>query len=446
MKRFYLENSPIKIEVIEGEPFIGAPTIDLIVNGSKIDSDANFVKNQQIKFWNKHKKITKLIFDKSAFSKLDEKEKKKAKEYYDKKSYANDSIWTNFIKNNPKAHYSIYMFTKSTHGKSIEDVMTIYNYLDPKLQQHAEVQAAIKRIKDDNVGNKGIKEIFKVENVNYKVDEEFRGEDYKGVIYLSAFSNNNVCALSESGEISILDPSGKKIKSIKTDFDGKISAIAVDGQDRIHVIARKSEMVEVNHRGKKMMRRKLVDCNCVRLDKNGNKEKSFVLNGAKDVTGLKVVNNMILVSEARIGQIRIYNANNGELMKEMNGMRQCCGILDFSMKNEKEILVGNLGAFRVESFNLDGSKNFSFGKRGRGWDDFHGCCNPVSVAPLSNGAIVTVEKDPTRIKVYSKDGAKQIQGIQELVQGCSYIPMTVDSHDNLYLASPKKGLVKCIAM
>lgn len=46
----------------------------------------------------------------------------------------------------------------------------------------------------------------------------------------------------------------------------------------------------------------------------------------------------------------------------------------------------------------------------------------------------------------SQDGAKQIQGIQELVKGCSYIPMIVDSHDNLYLASPKKGLVKCIAM
>lgn len=64
---------------------------------------------------------------------------------------------------------------------------------------------------------------------------------------------------------------------------------------------------------------------------------------------------------------------------------------------------------------------------------------------MSGGAIVTVEKSPTRIKIYSKQGAKQIQGIQELVKGCSYIPMTVDNKDNLYLASPKKGIVKCIA-
>ena len=68
----------------------------------------------------------------------------------------------------------------------------------------------------------------------------------------------------------------------------------------------------------------------------------------------------------------------------------------------------------------------------------------MSVAYLSNSAIVTVEKDPTRVKVFSKEGAKQIEGIQELVEGCTYIPMTADSKDNLYLASPDKGMIKCV--
>jgi hypothetical protein len=58
--------------------------------------------------------------------------------------------------------------------------------------------------------------------------------------------------------------------------------------------------------------------------------------------------------------------------------------------------------------------------------------------------LVTVEKDPTSVKIFSKDGVKQIEGIQELVKGCSYIPMIVDNNDNLYLASDKKGLVKCV--
>ena len=108
-------------------------------------------------------------------------------------------------------------------------------------------------------------------------------------------------------------------------------------------------------------------------------------------------------------------------------------------------MVANLGAFRVQSFDLTGKSLMSFGKRGRELDAFHGCCNPVSVASLNNGAIVTVEKDPTQIKVFSKEGPSLIAGIDELVKGCSYIPMAVDKDDNLYLASPEKGIVKCIS-
>jgi hypothetical protein len=65
---------------------------------------------------------------------------------------------------------------------------------------------------------------------------------------------------------------------------------------------------------------------------------------------------------------------------------------------------------------------------------------------LNTGAIVAVEKDPTRVKIFSKDGVKQIKGIEELEQGCSHIPMAVDANDNLYLASREKGIVKCVAV
>ena len=105
-----------------------------------------------------------------------------------------------------------------------------------------------------------------------------------------------------------------------------------------------------------------------------------------------------------------------------------------------------MGAFRVQGFDFSGKKTISFGSRGKGINEFHGCCNPVNLKYLSNGAIVTVEKDPTRIKVYSKEGAKQIEGVEELVKGCRYIPVAVDSHDNLYMASEEKGIVKCVSV
>ena len=97
------------------------------------------------------------------------------------------------------------------------------------------------------------------------------------------------------------------------------------------------------------------------------------------------------------------------------------------------------------AYDYSGARILSFGKAGTGINDFHGCCNPVSVAYLSNGGVVTVEKSPTRIKVFSSDGARLIAGIEELVEGCNYIPMIVDSKDNLYMASEKMGMMKCVA-
>ena len=49
-------------------------------------------------------------------------------------------------------------------------------------------------------------------------------------------------------------------------------------------------------------------------------------------------------------------------------------------------------------------------------DEFHGSCHLVNVKKLASGAIVIVEKDPTRIKIYSKAGANQIAIIEELIK------------------------------
>jgi hypothetical protein len=121
-------------------------------------------------------------------------------------------------------------------------------------------------------------------------------------------------------------------------------------------------------------------------------------------------------------------------------------MLDFDVNDKNQIFVANLAAFRTSIFDFDGNILATFGKRGKTINDFHGCCNPVNVASLPNGAVITVEKDPTRVKIYDKSGAKKIDGIEELVKGCAYIPMTVDKNENIYLASPEKGLVRCVAI
>jgi len=181
------------------------------------------------------------------------------------------------------------------------------------------------------------------------------------------------------------------------------------------------------------------------LNEKGEHISKYRLARLKTATGARVVDNHLIVSDFQNKRIAMFDSKTGKAGSIIKDMRPCCGILDFSVNAKNEILVANHRAFRVQGFDFTGKSIVAFGQRGKSLNDFHGCCNPVNVAYLSNGAIVTVEKDPTRIKIYSKEGAKQIAGIEELVKGCSYIPMIVDSKDNLYLASGRKGMVKCVS-
>ena len=162
----------------------------------------------------------------------------------------------------------------------------------------------------------------------------------------------------------------------------------------------------------------------------------------KTSTGSKIVNGKLFIADYRSKKVAIFDLETGKYETSINDVRACCGILDFGVNENNEILLANLGAYRVQAFDMSGKIQFSFGKRGRGLNDFHGCCNPVNVSYMPNGAIITVEKDPTRIKVYTQSGAHKVEGVEELVKGCTYIPMTTDSKNNVYLASMMSGIVK----
>lgn len=165
-------------------------------------------------------------------------------------------------------------------------------------------------------------------------------------------------------------------------------------------------------------------------------DESFVCKEHNNIVYLSVLSNGNVCALKKDGRVLIIDS--------CGKLYTCCNILDFYVRKENEILVANLASFRVDGFDYSGKRLYSFGQRGNTINDFHGCCNPVSVAFLSNGGIVTVEKDPSRIKIYSKEGAKAVEGIDELVKGCAYIPIVTDKRDNVYIASYAGGLMKCV--
>jgi len=78
--------------------------------------------------------------------------------------------------------------------------------------------------------------------------------------------------------------------------------------------------------------------------------------------------------------------------------------LDVAVHPDGLLRVNNAGRHKVEAYTPDGDLEASWGKAGMGIASFCGCCNPVSLATLPGGQIVTCEKGLPRVKVYTASG------------------------------------------
>ncbi len=351
-----------------------------------------------------------------------------------------------FIKENPASFHTAYLVGQRLRGKGPVQIDKILGELSPEVQANPEVvklKAKNEKLKEIE---KGIDQIMAgASNVSYKVDTDYKGVSTKDIIYLGVFTNNNICALHKDGTVYVIDTKGAIKNSFKPELKGKPSSIAIDKSDQIYVLSTMEKEITKKVRGRVHKIKESQGVECVICDEKGKVLNQYQLPSLKGATGARVSDETLIVGDYKGKRVVMFDSKTGKEGPSINDMRPCCGILDFSVNDKKEILVADLGAFRVQGFDFTGKKVVAFGQRGKSLDQFHGCCNPVSVNSLSNGAIVTVEKDPTRIKIYSKEGAKQIAGVDELVKGCAHIPMIVDANDNLYLASRTKGIVKCIS-
>jgi hypothetical protein len=70
------------------------------------------------------------------------------------------------------------------------------------------------------------------------------------------------------------------------------------------------------------------------------------------------------------------------------------------------LYVANPGKHRVEVFTQDGifQPELSFGEPSASLSGFAGCCNPIGLAVLDDGRILTVEKAVSRVKIFKTDG------------------------------------------
>ncbi len=280
--------------------------------------------------------------------------------------------------------------------------------------------------------------------ISYTQDKSFLGSAHQDVIYLGALSNNDICALQKNGSIKIINSSGIELKSWLPQVEGSIDALAIDESDEIYVLS------SLKKTGKKKIRGKLIEfelpvgiaCNVFNM--NGELIRHMRIDALKQVMGGKLYKDKLVISDSKGKAVGVFNKISGDLLAKMEGMRPCGDVLDLSISAKGEILIGNLGSFRIEIFNMEGKRLGAYGGRGKELKNFHGCCNPVNLSSLKSGAIVTIEKFPTRIKLFSENDVLLLPESEEL-KACKYMPFVADSKNNLYVGAGEKGLVKYVS-
>lgn len=256
-----------------------------------------------------------------------------------------------------------------------------------------------------------------------------------------AVGRDDFLVVASGGKVFLFDPAKEQsVRSFDSGFD-RISAVAVqDG--KIYVFARKTETRDREYNGRKFKVEVPIEALCKTFSWEGAPLGELKLEDLKDVTNAKVIDGKIYVSDfGGTRTVRTFDAATGKSLTAFGkDLRLCCGILDFAVEPKTgDVLIPNLGAFRLERYSRDGGMVSSFGKRGDDVESFQGCCNPVSAGVLPDGNLVVAEKDPSRVKVYTPDG-KMIflfKDLQELTKGCNQVSVAVDSHGRVYLGAQR---------
>lgn len=124
--------------------------------------------------------------------------------------------------------------------------------------------------------------------------------------------------------------------------------------------------------------------------------------------------------------------------------------MDLTVNADGELVTVDPGRHLVQVRDAYGDVVRSFGENGTRIDQFHGCCNPIAIALLSDGRWVTGEKGlgVTRVKVYSADGEFEsvVAGPDAFDEPKSgppiVIDVAVDSKDRILVLDPVRKQVR----
>ena len=126
--------------------------------------------------------------------------------------------------------------------------------------------------------------------------------------------------------------------------------------------------------------------------------------------------------------------------------------LDLAVNDKGQIVVGNPGLRRVETYSPDGRLRGHWGRPGIGPEGFCGCCNPIHLALDRGGNVVTSEKGIPRVKVHDSSGKLMAVFDKKMVGGAVgdndaalagrfFGDIAIDSRGRILVANPLNGKI-----
>jgi len=178
-------------------------------------------------------------------------------------------------------------------------------------------------------------------------------------------------------------------------------------------------------------------------------------------TSIAVTEEHVLVADAGNREILRYDPA-GKLIerirkkdptRDIDGVMMPSAHFDVVVGVDGLIRANDPGRLCVDVYTSQGELLESWGKGGPEIDRFIGCCNPVRIAALPDGSIVTSEKGFPRVKVYTREGRFNcvVAGTESFVAlrcptaGCTSgnaLDLAVDSRGRVLVLDPATRQVR----
>lgn len=159
-------------------------------------------------------------------------------------------------------------------------------------------------------------------------------------------------------------------------------------------------------------------------DRAGQRKAVWDSPGSKCyLTGLAAGENDLFVADAGQRIVLRYDRSGklvqriGDKDKERNipGFIVPSPFFAVTLAKDGLLRVTNPGRHRVEIYTTEGDLELAWGNPGAAIENFCGCCNPIHLAVLPDGRVVTLEKGIPRVKIHAADGA-----FESVVAGAEY--------------------------